>query len=168
MDYITLRDPADYTEEALPDDAEYEPVTADELRIAQLGLSRNERERRLHKLYHELKYWRDDLLLGERALTDPDHGPHHQEIRERMERGRIEVERLEFEIRVAEIKGEVETNKSTIELHEDGLRQCNKRIGDLLSQLDDVRNEREYRQSDEHKAGLSFTEWNRRQFEGAL
>jgi hypothetical protein len=105
-----------------------------------------------------LKYHRDDVLLCERALTDPDHAPHYDEIRARMAQARIEVERLEFEIQVAEIKGEMETNKSTIELHVEGLRQCNKRIVDLLDQLDDVRNNREYRQSDEHRAGLSFNE----------
>lgn len=148
MDYITLRDPADYTESDPSDYLEPEPpVSAD--------------ERRLHELRHELKYWRDDLLLGERALTDPDHSTIHDEIRERMERGRIEVARLEFEIAVAEIKGEIKTNESTIELHEDGLRHCNKRIIDLLNTLDDLRSEREYRLSDECKAGLTFNEWNR-------
>lgn len=141
MDYITLRDPSDYLEPEPP------PMS--------------DRDRRLYELRHELKYWRDDLLLGERALTDPDHAAIHAEIRERMERGRLEVERLEFEIRVAEIKSEVKTNEATIELHEDGLRQCNKRIITLLNELDDVRNDREYRLSDEYKAGLSFSDWNR-------
>lgn len=141
MDYITTRDPADCTEIETP----HVPAT----------------QRRLHDLYHELKYWHDDLLLGERALTDPDHAEYHDEIRNRMAKGHLEVERLEFEIRVAELKSEVETNHKTIELHEAGLRACNKRIIHLLNELDDVRSEREYRQSDECRAGLTFNQWNR-------
>lgn len=140
MDYISLRDPADYTEPEPPTSAA---------------------ECRLHELRHERHYWHSDILLCERALTDADHRDLHDEIRSRLERGRIEVERLEFEIQVAELKGEIKTNEATIELHENGLRACNRQIINLLNQLDDVRNERRYRQSDEYKAGLTFNEWNR-------
>lgn len=81
-----------------------------------------------------------------------------------MAQGQVEIERLEFEIKVAELKDEKATVEATVELHEDGLRQSNKRIIQLLNELDDVRNEREYRQSDEFRSGLTFNQWNRKRF----
>ena len=38
----------------------------------------------------------------------------------------------------------------------------------LLHELDDVRNDREYRLSHECKAGMTYTEWNRHKFDHIL
>ena len=104
MDYITTRqDPADYHE-------------LDELP-----------ETPLYRLYRELKYWRDDLLSCERALTDEDHRAHHEDFRRRIIEARREIAKLETAIRLADLKEETRSLHKTWRLHMDGIEQINER-----------------------------------------
>ena len=61
--------------------------------------------------------------------------------------------------RLIAVKAEMDMLKRTIDLHEEGIKECEKRLDRLYDLQDDIRND-----ISAEEAGLPFAEWHKREF----